>query len=210
MQTRGIVFDSREKPEIGGFPIDAAAIERAGQSRANLFHAVLAAHFRDETAAGLERAPHSGSHGVGIANPVQRGVAEDGVEFVVEGELIAAHHARIEMARTCGLNLRDARIDADDPAAHPNELFGQCAIAAAEIEDAFARLRGEQFDNGRAEISDKSSVARVALGIPRLHRTGRFLHKPRRRFNFTTEIARRSIRMLSSHFRRAAFCAIRH
>jgi hypothetical protein len=46
--------------------------------------------------------------------------------------------------------LRGAGIHADDVASHSGELGGECAVAAAEVEDALARAWSEEFDNGRA------------------------------------------------------------
>ena len=53
-------------------------------------------------------------------------------------------------------------------AAHVDELLGERAVAAAEIEDALAALRCEQLDDGCAEVGDEAGVARVTLGIPAL------------------------------------------
>ena len=55
-------------------------------------------------------------------------------------------------------------------AAESDELLGERAVAAAEIEDALAALRREQLDDRRAEVGDEARVARVALGIPGLRR----------------------------------------
>ena len=67
---------------------------------------------------------HSRDDFVGAAHPVQRGVAENRVEFAVEGERVAVHHVRVEAEGARAANLRLARIDADHFATHRNQLGG--------------------------------------------------------------------------------------
>ena len=130
--------------------------------------AAVAAHLGDEAAAGLERAPHAGDHGVGAAHPVQGGVREDGVELAREGQLLAARDAAIEAARARARDLLGARVDADDLAAEGDELLGERAVAAAEVEDALAGARRQQLDDRHAEVAHEAGVLLVALGTPAL------------------------------------------
>ena len=132
--------------------------------RKSLFHrpadplyASGAAHLGHETSARFEgvsrlRSPRRPFH------PVQGRVAEDGVEFVVEIERLAILHAGIESAFSGGLDLLGARIDADNFAAHVGQLSRERTVAAAKIEDAFARLRIQQLDH-----SDPRSATKRAL-----------------------------------------------
>ena len=55
------------------------------QGDANGGNITLAAAFSDESAAGLEGPVYASENGVVIAHPVQGGVREDGVEFLIEG-----------------------------------------------------------------------------------------------------------------------------
>ena len=59
-------------------------------------------------------------------------------------------------------------IDADDLAAEGDELFGEDAVAAAEVEDALAGLRGEEFDDRCAKVGDEAGMAVVEVGVPGL------------------------------------------
>jgi hypothetical protein len=99
---------------------------------------------------------------------MQRGVAKHRVELAGEGKPLAVNDPRVESARAGRLDEVRARIDADDRAAQGNELFRERAVAAAEIEDAFARLWRKQRNDRRAEIGDEPGVASVALRVPRL------------------------------------------
>ena len=99
---------------------------------------------------------------------MERRVAEDGVEFAVEHEALAGHDARVEPASPRRLDLRRARVDTHHGAAARHELRGERTVAAAEVEDALAGLRGEQVHDGRAEVGDEARRARVALRVPAL------------------------------------------
>jgi hypothetical protein len=48
------------------------------------------------------------------------------------------------------------------------EFGGEYAVTAAEVEDAFAGLSVEKFEQGGAEVGDEAGVAGVLFGIPRL------------------------------------------
>ena len=87
------------------------------QGRANLEHAAVAPHFGDKSSSGTKRAFDAVEHGVRIFHPVQRSVAENGVEFAVEIKRLAILHTGIEAALLGRRNLIGARINADDLAA---------------------------------------------------------------------------------------------
>jgi hypothetical protein len=53
----------------------------------------VTAHFRHEAPTRTQGAPHTSDYRVWIAHPVERGVAEDGIELAVEIELFPIHHA---------------------------------------------------------------------------------------------------------------------
>src|SRR5580700_3914663 len=78
----------------------------------------LATEFGDETSLGSECTMYSGDDLGGIAHPMQRSVAEHGVEFAVEIESFTVHHARVHAQLSRGINLRGAGIDTDDLASH--------------------------------------------------------------------------------------------
>src|SRR5580700_10411742 len=116
----------------------------------------------------FERALDSCDDFRGIAHPVQRRVAEDGVEFAVEIERFTVHYAGVQTEFSRGVNLRCTGIDTDDVASHRGELRGEHAVAAAEVQDALASARREQFNHRRAEVGDETGVAGVAFRIPGL------------------------------------------
>jgi len=99
---------------------------------------------------------------------VESGVAEDGVEFVFEREVFAVDGLRGDAEFFCGFDLGGAGVDAEDVAAEGLELGGEDAVTAAEIEDAFAGLRGEEIEDGSAEVGDEAGVAGVGFGVPGL------------------------------------------
>ena len=82
---------------------------------------------------------------------MQRRVREHSIEFARKGEVLAIHDAGVEPARLrCGDHVGPS-IDRDDLRAGSGDLFGQHAVATAEIENALAGSRRQQFEYGRAE-----------------------------------------------------------
>ncbi len=120
---------------------------------------------------------------------MERRVREHGVEFVHELEPFGVHHSRVEAGRARCLDLQRAAVDADDLATEIDELSRERAVAATEIEDALARARREQLDDGSAEVGYEPGVSRVPVGIPGLrlrHRTLRAAHALRAGFTAIT------------------------
>ena len=101
---------------------------------------------------------------------MERGVAEHGVELALEAEVLTVPDAGVEAERLRRVDLRGARVDAHHRAAERGELGGQHTIAAAEIQDALARLRGKELQHRRAELRNEARVARVPVGVPGLPR----------------------------------------
>jgi hypothetical protein len=69
----------------------------------------------------------------GIAHPVQRRVAEYGVDCAIEIEGFIVHYAGIQAELSRGVDLVSARIDTDDVASQRCELRSEHAVAAAEV-----------------------------------------------------------------------------
>ncbi len=124
----------------------------------------------DEAPARPERPPHARDHDVGALHPVERGVAEHGVELALEGEVLAVHDVRVDSERLRRVDLRRARVDAHHRAPERRELRAERTVAAAEIQDALAWLRGKQLHHRRPELGHEARVARVAVGVPGLAR----------------------------------------
>jgi hypothetical protein len=119
-------------------PRRASPVSRACTSVATLpFRAALA----DETSSWSQGAKNSRNDAVGVAHPVQRRVAEHGIEAANERQLLTVDDSRIEPARACRRDHLRARVDTDDMDAHGGQLLRQGTVAAAEVEDALARTR---------------------------------------------------------------------
>ncbi len=48
------------------------------------------------------------------------------------------------------------------------ELFGEGSVAAAEVEDLFAWLRVQEFNDSGGEVGDEAAVGGVGFGVPGL------------------------------------------
>jgi hypothetical protein len=90
----------------------------------------MAAAFGHEAATWPKRAVHRGDHRVGVRDPMQHRVAEHGIKLFVERQRLSAHHAGVQAKRPRGLNLRGARIDADDRASELGQLLGERSVSA--------------------------------------------------------------------------------
>src|ERR1700688_25169 len=120
-------------PGAFGFSIYTAAIEGFNQRLLDFGDATVAAKFADETSVRSECTMHSCDDLGGIAHPVQRRVAEHGVEFAIEIESFTVHYAGVQAEFSRGVDLRCTGIDTDDVASHRGELRGEHAVAAAEV-----------------------------------------------------------------------------
>ena len=101
----------------------------------------MAAEFADETSVRSERTIHSGDNFGRIAHPVQRRVAEYGIEFVIEIESFTAHYPGVQVEFARGFDLLSAGVHTDDMASQLGELGGEHTVAAAQIQDALASTR---------------------------------------------------------------------
>ena len=126
----------------------------------------VAAHLGDKAPAGAKRAPDAGHHGVVIDDPVQDGVGKDGVELLGKGQRLGVAHARVDSAAARRLEHRWRGVHADDVRARGRDLRGQLAVAATQIEDALARLRGEPLQDARAQGGDEASVFSIGSRAP--------------------------------------------
>ena len=68
-------------------------------------------------------------------------ITEYSVKLVDECQIVCIHHLRVQAHPSGGLNLRRARVDAHYHAAKIRQLLRERAVAAAEVENAFARTR---------------------------------------------------------------------
>jgi hypothetical protein len=126
----------------------------------------MAAELADEPPARLQRPFHAGDDLGGPQHPVQCGIGEHGVELRLEIQRVTVHDMRIQALFPGDADHVLAGVDANDLATHFHELLGQIAVAAAEIEDALAALRPQQFHHGHAQDRNESGVLLVAVGLP--------------------------------------------
>jgi hypothetical protein len=108
----------------------------------------------------------AGEQGIPVAHPMQRRVRENGVELALEREVVAVYNPCVDAACLRGGDHVWRGIHGDHRCPCFDDLFGQHAIAAAEIEDPLAHRRGQQFEDWQAERRDKTGGFRVALGGP--------------------------------------------
>ena len=71
-------------------------------------------------------------------------------------------------------------VDPGEAGSGSGELFGESAIAAAEVEDMFAGLGSKEFDDSRGKSGDETSVGGIGGGVPCLADgwCGRLAHIP--------------------------------
>src|SRR5271168_4129250 len=93
-QAGGVVFDGWKIPWVRGLAVDATAVQGFDECALDHFYAAVAAHFAYEASAWAQGAPDAGDYRIRTAHPVECCVAEDGVEFVVEIQVLAVHYLR--------------------------------------------------------------------------------------------------------------------
>jgi hypothetical protein len=99
---------------------------------------------------------------------VQRRVGEHRVELVRERQRLAVQHLHRDAARTRRLRQLLAGIGAEHRGAGLDELLGQGAVAATQVEDALAAPGREPFDHRCAEVGHEPAVVRISLRVPLL------------------------------------------
>ncbi len=153
-----------------GFGVDAEGGEGGLEGGADGGDVAEAAHLGDETGAGAEGAVDGGEGGglAGLGDPVEGGVGEGGVEGVGEGDFGGVALVDFEAAGSGGGEHGRGDIDAGEDGAGGGEARGEDAVAAADVEDALAGSRGEEFDYAAGEVGDETAVGGVGFGVPGL------------------------------------------
>src|SRR5439155_27273401 len=83
---------------------------------------------------------------------------------LLEGQAAGA----VEIALASGGEHGGRGVDAGDDGSRGGELFGEGAVAAAEVEDLFSGLRVEKGDDVGGEGGDEAAVCGVGFGVPGL------------------------------------------
>jgi hypothetical protein len=128
----------------------------------------------NEPAARFQRAEGRRNYGLLIANPVEYGVAEDGVELAVEWQTFRVHYTRIEPTHSSTLYLFSGTVDPNYGAPSRNQLLCEHTVAAPYIKNALPGLRRQKFENLRSEIGNEASILGIRLGVPTLNWHGPF------------------------------------
>jgi hypothetical protein len=105
-----------------------------------------------------------------VLDPVQDGIGEDCVEFVVKDQRSGIHYPRVEAAPKSGCNHVGRTVDAHHLRTQRSQLFGQCAVAATQIKDALARLGVEQIQHRLTERRHEMGIIGIRSRIPMLGR----------------------------------------
>src|SRR5579875_550750 len=174
-----IIVYRREIPwDAGGCAGYASPFKRRDDRHDNRGDASMPAHFGDKAPARLERALDAGNYRVRRGfHPMERGVRENRVEFAGERQLFAGAYASVEPARLRRRDHLRRRVDAHDGSACRGDLFGQNAVAAAEVKDAFTRPGRQKFEYRRAKGRHKMRVPGVIVGLPFLFRRFTRFHR---------------------------------
>ncbi len=97
-------------------------------------------------------------------------VREYRVELAVEGKALPGHDPGVDALRPRRGDHVGRGVDRHHFGARSDDLFGQHPVAAAEVEDALARLRVEQFEHRRSERRHEMRRLGIAPGLPILPR----------------------------------------
>ena len=109
-----------------------------------------------------------GENGFLIGHPVESGVGEDGVEFAVEWQLIAAENASVEAEGLGRFDHRKRAVHANNLCAGRSDFRGERSITAAEIENALTCLRCKEFKYAAGNVGDEAALLGVLGRIPGL------------------------------------------
>jgi len=154
-----------------GFSVDVEGREGGLEGGADGGDVALSAHLRDEAAAGAEGAVDASEKGLltgDSGDPVEGGVGEDGVELLVVREAGCALQLDVEIAQAGSGEHGGGAVHAEEDGSGGGELLGEGAVAAAEIEDGFAGLWGEEIDYRGGEVGYEAAVGGVGVGVPGL------------------------------------------
>lgn len=119
---------------------------------ANSFDIAVAAELADEAASGFEATDNTFDDSFRFLHPMQRGIGKYCIEDTTKAQPLSVHGYHIDTAPAGCLELRRARIDADNPRAKGGDFFGQRAVAASEIQNTLARTRIEEIQQRLAQV----------------------------------------------------------
>src|ERR1035438_10098407 len=152
----GVLRDARVIPGVETLgPDDTELAERAVGPLHETPDVAASAEFAYQAAAGLERARHGGGRGFGRLDPMQHGIREDGVEFVLVRQRADIPSLELKQ-REVFAGLGDhgfGTIDAEHTGAGLSDSGGEMAGAAAGVQDAFADRKSTRLNSSHLGIS---------------------------------------------------------
>jgi hypothetical protein len=173
----------RKKAGGGGFSVDVEGREGGLECGADGGDVAVATHLGDEAGlrvSGAKGAVDSCEHGLlagDAGDPVEGRVGKDGVELVMVGEgggVVLLEGQAVGAALAGGSEHGARGVYAGDDRSCGGELFGEGAVAAAEVEDLLTGLWREESNDIRGEVGDEAAVGGVGFGVPGL--TGFLIH----------------------------------
>ena len=105
-----------KQPGIERIGIYVSPRHRGRPRASNRVNVSGTAQLADKATSRTERAKHRLHNQIGRAHPVERGIAEDGVELTLEGERLTGGNPGIDASRSGTGDLRRAAVDTDDRA----------------------------------------------------------------------------------------------
>lgn len=129
----------------------------------------MATEFSGKSTTGLERPSDTSKHRIRVAlHPVESGVRKRSIELGLEGKMKSIGKPGINSVLLCGRHHIRRAIHANHCSPGFADQGGKHAVAAAHIQDAFARLRIQQVKDGPAEQGDERCVLSIAISFPHL------------------------------------------
>lgn len=95
-------------------------------------------------------------------------VAKDGVKRLLEREGLRAVNAGVRASEPGSRDLLSAAVSGHNATACGDQLLAQCAVTAAEVENALTPRRGGNLKEPLSQVRNETSVPRIGLGIPKL------------------------------------------
>jgi len=163
-----VLSDARVKPGARKGLWPAKSMPSSAKSGHDLPDVAFATELCDEATAGFEYGRDGDNGAFGIGDPMERGVGENGVELFGESEIAGVHDFESD-GRVSGAGLLDhfwGAVDTSDMRTLGSDLRGKVAGAAADVEDVFARLSFEKFEQSGGHFPDEGVFLVVQCGVP--------------------------------------------
>src|SRR5206468_4919445 len=124
-------------------------------------------------AAWLQRTEDSARRLLLLQHPVQGGIGESGVELGEELHVLGGELDRVDAVGAGRSDHFRRIVDPKHCRATLDDLPRQRTFTAANVENAFTRLRIEQVERGPAKLGDERADLGIIGGIPLAGRGGR-------------------------------------